>query len=230
MLPYRIKFERWANGPQREPHRQVIWQPFQLRVFSPDGVFQFAFGVLHAEVPTGFRLDDLRGRHGQAELEAAIIRWAVGEVECRLRSGPLPTVGTRNVEELELDDAHVTRIEQLAVLKTCAYQLARGRELFCSAAAQTDATLDPRLGMAPTSRPGCKICDFPDDHYRCSQLTHPSVIGIRPMTPTGRRLTSASCEIGSRNIATPSLCHAGGHNCWQYIVEPTAEPKKIGFT
>jgi len=63
-------------------------------------------------------------------------------VECRLRNGSLPTVGTHNVEELELDDAHVARIEQLAVLKTCAYQLARGRELFCSAVAPADATVD----------------------------------------------------------------------------------------
>jgi hypothetical protein len=230
MLSYRIKFDRWANGPQPEPHRPVIWQPFRLRIFSPDGVFQFAFGVLHAEVATGLRLDELSLRHGEAELQAAIIQWAVSEVECRLRNGPRPEVGTHNVEGLELDEAHVAQIEQLATLKSCGYQLVRGRELFCSAAAPTDATVHRRFGMAPTSHPICNICDFPDDAYRCSQLTHPSVIGIRAMTPTSRRFTSASCEIGSRNIATPSLCHAGGHNCWQYIVEPTAEPKKIGFT
>jgi hypothetical protein len=56
MFSHRIKFDRWANGPQREHHRPVVWQPFRLRIFSPDGVFQFAFSVLHAEVPTGLRL------------------------------------------------------------------------------------------------------------------------------------------------------------------------------
>ncbi len=229
MNSYRIKFNRWADGLQPEPYPPFVWQPFRLRVFLSEGAFQFAFGVRHAEVPTGVKLDELSRRYGQAEIEAAIIRWAVKEVESRLLNGSLPAIGTTKVEGLEIGEAQLPEIEKTAVHKTCAYQVARGRELFCSAAAPTDATISPQLGIAPASRPVCKACDLPDDQYRCAQLTHPSVIGISAMSPTGRRVTSASCEVGSQNIKTPSRCHAGGHDCWEYIVEPPSEPKKIGF-
>ncbi len=149
---------------------------------------QFVFGVLHAEVPTGLKLDELNRRYGPAEIEAEIICWAVGEVESRLLNGLLPAIGATNVEGLELAEAQLLEIEQTATQKTCAYQVARGRELFCAAAAPTDATISPQLGMAPTSRPACKVCDLADDQYRCAQLTHPSVIGIGAMIPTGRDL------------------------------------------
>jgi hypothetical protein len=227
---YRIKFDRWTNGPQAEPFRSVVWQPFRLRVFSADGVYQFTFRVFHAEVPTGLKLDALNRRCGPAEIEAAIIRWAISEVESRLRSGVLPAAGTHKVEELELGESHLPLIEQFTEQKMCGYQIARGKELFCSAAAPDDKTADPSSGLAPTSRPICKKCDLPDDEYRCSHLTHPLVIGTQEMGEAGRRVISALCEINSPHIKMPSLCHAGGHDCWEYIVEPSGEARKIGFT
>jgi hypothetical protein len=229
MNSYRIKFDLWARGLQPEAYRPVVWQPFRLRVFLSDGTFQFVFGVLYAEVPTGLKLDELNRRYGQAEIEAAIIRWAVREVESRLLNGALPPIGTINVEGLELGEAQLLEIEQLAAQKTCSYQLSSGRELFCSAAAPNDRTMDPSSRLAPTSRPICKECDLPDDEYRCSHLTHPLVIGVQEMGESGRRARSAYCEINSPCIEMLSLCHAGGHDCWECIVEPPSEPKKIGF-
>lgn len=213
---------------QPEPFRPVVWHPFLLRVYVASGAFQFAFRVLHAEVPTGLKIDELTHRYGQSEVQAAIINWAIGRVEERLYGGPLPPPGTSKFEELELEEAGLVRVEQLLQQKTCAWQLARGRELFCSAAAPTDETAGSS-GLAPTSRPMCRSCDLADDGYRCSQLTHPRVMGIRAITPAGRRLAGAYCEINSPNIQTPSLCHAGGHDCWERIVEPAAGPRKIGF-
>jgi hypothetical protein len=224
---YRIRFRPMEL--QSEPSRPIVWHSFLLRVYLAGGAFQFAFRVLHAEVPTGLKIEELTRRYGQAEVQPAIIGWAIGKVEQRLYNGPLPPEGTSKFEELELREAAVPEVEQLLLQKTCAYQVSRGRELFCSVPASTDETADPSSGLAPTSRPMCKVCDLPDDRYRCSQLTHPRVMGIRAMTPTGRRLTGAYCEINSPNIQAPSRCHAGGHDCWEYIVEPPAEPKKIGF-
>ncbi|MFZ0887370.1 MAG: hypothetical protein WA005_02860 [Candidatus Binataceae bacterium] len=227
MQSYRIKFQRMDLQP--EPLRPVVWHPFLLRVHLAGGAFQFAFRVLHAEVPTGLKIEELTRRHGQAQVQTAIIGWAIGKVEQRLYNGPLPPAGTSKFEELELGEAELPEVEQLVTQKTCAYQLSRGRELFCSAAASTDETADASSGLAPTSRPMCKACDLPDDRYRCFHLTHPRVMGIRAMTPTGRQLTGAYCEINSPNIRAPSRCHASGHDCWEYIVEPPVEPKKIGF-
>ncbi len=173
MPSYRIKYDRWANGPQGDPYRPVIVQPFRLRVSSFEGSHRFVFGVSHAEAPTGLRLDELERQYGEAEIQAAVIRWAVSRVESRLCNGPLPQAGTSSVEGLELGDADVAQIEQFAMLKTCNYQRSRGMELFCSAATPTDSTLIPSLGLAPTSRPKCRECDLPDSEYRCSYSDAP---------------------------------------------------------
>ena len=68
----------------------MVWHSFLLRVYLASGAFQFAFRVLHAEVPTGLKIEELMRRYGEAEVQPAIVGWAIGKVEQRLIDGPLP--------------------------------------------------------------------------------------------------------------------------------------------
>src|ERR1039458_8111381 len=111
MESYCIRYQRLDLQP--EPFRPVVWHPFLLRVYLASGAFQFAFRVLHAEVPTGLKIDEWTHRYGQQPVQAAIIGWAVGTVEERLHGGPLPTPGTSKYEELELGQVELALIEQL---------------------------------------------------------------------------------------------------------------------
>lgn len=75
--------------------------------------------------------------------------------------------------------------------------------------------------LAPTSRPICSRCDLPDTDAICSHLVHPRVTALRPAGPTWERfLEEALCERAKPEIARAESCRAGGHACWERIIEP----------
>jgi hypothetical protein len=90
-----------------------------------------------------------------------------------------------------------------------------------------DPTAISQIGLrtlAPTSRSLCRGCNFPDTDYLCSHLLHPKITG-RPSTinPGRRTINTALCDLGRADISSPSQCHAGGHPCWERILEPEAD-------
>lgn len=110
---------------------------------------------------------------------------------------------------------------ELAVEKRCNYQVAYGRDLYCSAAAPTDETAVGKEGLqtlAPTSRPVCQACDLPDADFLCSHLHHPSVTGFLAGGGYDRKVGPAQCDLGRPEVSDASRCCAGGHACWQRIV------------
>src|ERR1039458_4423506 len=110
MESYCIRYQRLDLQP--EPFRPVVWHPFVLRVYLASGTFQFAFRVLHAEVPTGLKIEELTRRYGQAEVQLAVVGWAIGKVEQRLDNGPLPPEDNSKFEELELGEAEMPEVER----------------------------------------------------------------------------------------------------------------------
>jgi hypothetical protein len=230
-MRFRIEFEA-ISGETAALMRMQGFLPFTLRAM-PDvehPSFRCAFGVYYVNVDLQY--DALRSELG-GPLDQAAIRWAVAQLEDRLRLGRFPESRPElgPAERFILTEPDLPVLRSLALDKTCEYQVPSGREFFCSAAAPGDKAVVGTAGrrrIAPTSRPICKQCDLPDTDYLCSNLTHPRVIGsgaIGVRGGTQRQLVGAYCEIGRSEIEMPSLCLAGGHSCWTRIVEPTREPE-----
>lgn len=119
--------------------------------------------------------------------------------------------------------------------KTCSYQVAEGRDIFCSAASADDETASITSGirhLAPTSRPVCLACDLPSTDYICSHLSHPAIIGFRAGAEYSRQLIRPPlCNLGRQEIVdNASLCHAGGHACWRSLVEPVSPEPAVSFS
>jgi len=114
--------------------------------------------------------------------------------------------------------------------KACDYQKRHERDLFCTAAAPGDMTATFKNGgrrSAPTSRPMCRRCELPGSDLLCSHLLHPQVTTKSPGDGTVvRSVVTAMCDLGSNNITRPGRCHAGGHSCWQQVVE-VDEPRPV---
>lgn len=224
---FTITFEQYD-----ETARAQGWIPFKLRV-TRDGDSSGAlcsFGVWFAEVQWGY--ETLRKDIGSA-LDRAAIRWAVAQVEERVRHNDLPETRTIEVQELLMNQAEFARVKVMARSKTCAYQMASGRDMFCSAAARDDATAVGSSGLrrlAPTSEPSCFECELPDTDFLCSHLKHPQVQGSQTLNDYRRMLVSALCDLDRPEIRNKN-CHAGGNQCWTRIVEPTIEaPPAVPFS
>src|SRR5262249_8580459 len=58
----------------------------------------------------------------------------------------------------------------------------------------------------------------------CSHCMHPEVIGTgaRGLLQS-RQLLGALCDLGRSEVSQPIRCHAGGHPCWERIVEQEVE-------
>jgi hypothetical protein len=106
----------------------------------------------------------------------------------------------------------------------------RGVICFARAAGHQDDTVVSTINgryAAPTSKPLCQGCGLPDTNVICSHLMHPWVAGVSTLGGiTERRVMAAMCDQGHTDrVSQISSCHAGGHDCWQRIVE--VEPPSI---
>ena len=163
-------------------------------------------------------------------LNDALLLYGVKRLEATVRDLAPPPAETEDVGQtwkLTADD--VPHLLALAGDKSCEYRTKVRRDLFCLASAPRDQTatgvIDGRRA-APTSRPVCRICDLPGTDYLCSHLLHPGVAGIRSGRGIARRqVTDVMCDLGNRNIAEAQHCRAGGHSCWQRVIdsEPPAQ-------
>ncbi len=222
---FRIQFEDF-DASDAPLIKAQGWIPFKL-VAMPDvqhPSYRYIFGVRYADVDLQY--DALRTELGDA-LDRATIRWAVAQVEDRLRLGRIPhhPVRTGPTEALVLTETNLALLRSLALVKTCEYQVRPGRDLLCSAATADDPALEGTEGLrrlARTSRPLCKQCDMPDSDFVCSRLSHPRV-KFSPVHDA-RFLSGAFCEEGRSEVKDASHCHPGGHPCWKRIVEPPPEP------
>jgi hypothetical protein len=117
--------------------------------------------------------------------------------------------------------------------KACEYQQRDGRDLLCRAAGEKDETLIGAVGrlyVAPTSRQLCAGCELPDSRVLCSQLSHPEVYAVTGDGIVMRRdLGGAMCNLGREEIRQPGNCKAGGHACWQQVVDLQADAPAVGM-
>jgi hypothetical protein len=159
------------------------------------------------------------------------VRFAVTRITQGLKDGRFREPPTRNTLTLPVEADDLPTIQQLLQEKTCAYQVRQGRDLFCSAASADDPTRRVQTGLqtlAPTSRDFCQVCALPDTDYVCSHLLHPEVAGKANKGKLyARELRGALCDLGNREIDQPSKCRAGGHLCWEWLVEAELERPAI---
>jgi hypothetical protein len=144
--------------------------------------------------------------------QSSFLTWAVERIARGLRDDEFRDTSIRidvGLDELRLFD-------QIAVDKHCDYQIAEGRDLFCSVVSGY-----PKLGpfrsvqqkiCGPTSAHECLNCNLPDTRFMCSQLGHPRL--MPSALDTSRMVSEAKCGANQPNIADPATCHAGGHPCW----------------
>lgn len=154
----------------------------------------------------------------------ALLRWGIARLEAQLAQEPPAWDPGVTHTEWRVADDDLEGLAALASEKTCEYQLREGRTLLCSAAGVNDKTSIGRVGLkivAPTSDGLCSRCQLPDSRYLCSHLVNPTVLG---MTGDGeiaeRNCVGAMCNRGFEGAASqPGRCKAGGHSCWERIVE-----------
>ena len=164
------------------------------------------------------------GKHGEAAFQESVLIWAVDQIEREVRSGPVGEALIR----LDLVAADFPELERRLREKRCSYRVADGRDSFCVVSA------DPRLGptrtlagriVTWTSPHECQCCSLPDERYLCSQLSHPHVVG----TLGSRNPNDARCGKNRPEIQAANLCHAGGHDCWEYAILPSEQDKPAAY-
>jgi hypothetical protein len=140
-----------------------------------------------------------------------------------MASGASPELSAENWL-LGTDD--VPHLLSLVRDKFCEYQTKARRDLFCVAATKDDRTADKVIDgrrAAPTSRALCRACSLPSTDYICSHLLHPGITAIT--TDRGvadRRAIDALCDQARTEVAQLHPCHAGGHECWQRLLDVEA--------
>ncbi len=164
-------------------------------------------------------------------LRQLLIRYGARRMEATVRelhaSGSRPDAST---DFWRLGEGNLDELLLLLPLidnKSCDYQQPFGRDLMCTATSPRDQTASQTWNgrlVAPTSRAICRECELPESDVLCSNLLHPTVTGdLRASGLTMRRVLSVMCDLGrSEAVSDVSLCHAGGHACWQRHV--VAEP------
>jgi len=167
----------------------------------------------------------------ESRLLKVLLRFAVQRIDGDLRAGALPATPSTVVHRLQVEEADLPLVASMHA-KTCEYQQRDGRDLLCSAAAPNDATQVGVVGrrvIAPTSTVACLACELPDTDYLCSHLLHPQVMGVRTMGGPfpARTLGQCACDLGRQEVREPHKCHANGHDCWTWIVEPELETATI---
>lgn len=160
---------------------------------------------------------------GEALLDDAWLRFAVPAIEREWSTGVLSFEdGKPHDRPLAADDEE--ELVRLVRAKHCEYQIAEGRDLYCSAATKKDPTAVGTRGLrtiAPTSRPACSKCELPDSDFACSHLVHPRVMAFQGFEGDERQLESVVCDLGNKGAEVPGGCRANGYGCWERIIEPS---------
>jgi len=170
---------------------------------------------------------DFTKEFGDAIFIEALLKWAVRRIEEGLRDGSLGPSNTL----LELTHEDFPLLWEIARQKQCAYQVREGRDLFCSAAAGPTALQVGLRTFYRTSVASCLACDLPDSDYLCRNLSHPKISD--PTISIGALVNpsvDAGCDAREEGyIREPIHCHAGGHPCWEKLIEPTEEDQPPSY-
>lgn len=167
-------------------------------------------------------------------LREAFLRWTLRRLERDLRDQDQAALlfeqngATWKITRDDEDD--MAAIVAEAGPKECGYQVRTDRDLFCSTPSSSDdyaVSVVNGTRVAPTSRPTCAACNLPSTIWLCGHFLHPGVSGASAMGGTMggyymREVVDAICDVGHDNLLAqnPSLCRAGGRDCWQKIVSP----------
>ena len=192
--------------------RETNWNVYRMVVHLTAEAYSQAFPLFEAQ-------------QGKAAFREATLIWSVNYIERGLHGGEFSSRGLNRVD-LGVEDFQ--QLERIVEEKVCSYQVLEGRDFFCA------VSMDPRLGpprtvgarsLTWTSPHECRSCSLPDQRYLCSQLSHPHVVG----SLGSRHPQDTRCGRNRPNIETASLCHAGGHECWEYLVLPREEDKPPNY-
>jgi hypothetical protein len=170
-----------------------------------------------------------RSLEDDPRLVEALLRWGVGRVESLLADSPPTWDPAFPSSRLVVENDHIPELARVMAQKACEFQVRFPRRLLCSAAIADDPTAVRQadgLTLAPTSDSLCGECAMPDAAYLCTHLVNPEVTGIATDQGTvARRVVGAMCQLGHPEAnQQPGGCHAGGHRCWERIVELLASP------
>jgi hypothetical protein len=186
----------------------TTWHVFRVIHQLTDEAYSSALPQFHAD-------------HGEATFREVILRWTVDRMERGLHENEFSQ--GLNFIDLGVDDFEVLR--RMVREKNCDYQVAEGRDLFCSASSHLDSAKIAQIGLrffATTSAHLCFECSLPDKKDICSHLSHAKVKydGLG-----GRRAEGAECGLRKPGIKTPVLCVAGGNDCWVRMVQARGEDR-----
>lgn len=164
------------------------------------------------------------GKHHEPVVRA-MLRYGVHEIERRIQQGILPQEDAYNAHKVAIGSDDLPLLVELAGDKSCEYQAAEGRDLYCLAAAASDNTVRFVISgraAAPTSRPLCNACELPDTDYICSSFSHAEVTGIGAASSSTirRTLSGGLCQKGRPEIdERPGECKPSGNRCWERLVD-----------
>ncbi|MEX0833544.1 MAG: hypothetical protein WD276_06695 [Actinomycetota bacterium] len=165
----------------------------------------------------------------ERRLEDALLRYAVARFTQAILDGLLPSSEHSLYEDVKLEEADLPAIIAMMAEKNCSYQRHEGRDILCSAAVPDDPTAKGVVGVAviaPTSPALCMSCELPDTDFVCSHFLDPRVTGDSGPDGRNRNLLDGVCELGRSEIDhDPGGCRAGGHSCWEYVIQPPAPAK-----
>lgn len=225
-LAVRITFDGWLTekkaGATRVPVF-VLWRGDQ---------YLFAVEVrLPLSLAEGLLSNKYKDEAERRRLERVLLRFALHRIESDLTGGSVVTQPDSATQGMVVQEEDRCELAAMLADKTCDYQIKQRRDLFCTAAARNDGMAMTEFAgyhrVAPTSRRICKGCDLPDTDDICSHLVHPSVATVGAVGPPIERfVASALCDRGRYEIEQGGHveCHAGGHSCWERLVEPVEAP------
>lgn len=172
---------------------------------------------------------DTSPQHRDRHLQLPMLRYGVRRIEralCSPESAELLLSDQDEHTTWRIDSASRHLLTELDQDKDCYYQERVGRDLYCAASSSKDSTAVDSRGIktiAPTSRPLCNTCALPDTDYLCAHFLHPENIGVTVYEGglIERRIVGGLCDAGqqSRLLAKPADCRAGGHDCWQRLLD-----------
>jgi hypothetical protein len=229
MAAFRIRFIKWVRRPELHNAEGPF---FDVYLTGEERLIRSVHVLLGwSDIQNLKHAMGLQGSQENVSCERVVIRYAIQYIERGLRENIFPNPPSDTTDNLFIERADHPLLQQLLQEKTCAYQLQEGRDLLCSAASAEDKTVHSKIGfrfIAPTSRAICHTCTLPDTDYLCSHFLHPEVHATRDSgARVVRQLVKGLCDIGRDEVQQPEQCHAGGSQCWEWLIEPMQEQLAI---
>jgi hypothetical protein len=207
----------------------ALWSPLRFRVYrGQEPIFVARVTILTSLVHDVMSsLGVARETEGyEPAVDHALARFGLRRVEDALRRGLAPEETTRDIWQVQVEQADLPLFRELLMVKSCRWQVLDDGELLCSAAARDDKSAIGSLGrrrVAPTTRSACGGCQVPDADLICSHLIHPEVIATPRGAVSGRIgrfAQGAACDLGRSGAGQDlSRCRSGGHDCFERLVE-----------